>query len=42
MCGILKGFDSSLGQEARSYDNSALSTLQDPPPYYYTTTLRVS
>jgi len=42
MCGILNEFDSSLSQDARNHDNLAVSTLQDPPPYYYTTTLRVS
>jgi hypothetical protein len=41
MCGILNGFDSNLGQDARNHDNLAVLTLLDPPPYYYTTTLTV-
>jgi len=42
MCGTLNGSDSSLGQDARNHDNLAVSMLLDPPPYYYTTALRVS
>ena len=41
MCGILNGFDPSLGQDARNHDTLAVPMLLDPPPYYNTTTPKV-